>query len=351
MPLPDPPRFITRDRRAVTGARVPPVSANPTATAGVDKAVLAVPAAAESSTAEAVTSHVPVARVVIREPRPVPSQFGPAEIAERAWLNAAALRPDALVAVSSADGGVGRSTLVAALGSVLALSVPEPVLAVDMVPAPWGGLGVRVGRRSGTTVWDAVRDLGGLTTRDEAERWAQRGPTGLLALVGETEGRDRRPPHYDEAVALAGRLRRLFALTVCDLPAALTSEVWRTLAAATVPVLVARATTDGLRHVLRLLTHLSAAGHARVVRECVLVVMSTSPSVPRQVRAVVRQADDIAGAVHTVPYDPRLAQPEPVDARQLRRRTRTALVAVADAVLQRCAAERPVLASRPEERA
>jgi MinD-like ATPase involved in chromosome partitioning or flagellar assembly len=219
-----------------------------------------------------------------------------------------------------------------------------------MVPAPWGGLGARVGRQNAGTVWDVVRDLSAVTNRSDIERWVQLGTTGLLALVGETEGVERRPPRDDEAAAVAERVRDLFPLTVGDLPAALTTGVWRTLAAATAPVLVARATADSLRHTLRLLTHLAAAGYARVARDCVLVVMATAPSVPRQVRAVVRQADGVAGAVHTVPYDPSLARPEPVDPRRLRRRTRNALVLVADAVLQRCAAERPALRPANEER-
>ncbi|WP_436528236.1 hypothetical protein [Actinoplanes sp. HUAS TT8] len=349
MTLPDPPPFITRDRRRSVAAAAPmhhslaPPPAGPTP-AAPSAALLA-------GTISEGTPAVPAGRLVVHEPRPVPNEFGPADVAERVWLNAAALQPRALVAVTSADGGVGRSTLVAALGGLLALAVPEPVIAVDMVPAPWGGLGVRVGRQNRATVWDAVENLGELTSRNEVEQWVQRGPSGLLALVGETEGRQRRPPRHDEAAALADRLRQLFPVTVCDLPPAVTGAVWRVLAAATAPVLVARASTDGLRHALRLLTHLTAAGYARVARDCVLVVMATVPSTPRQVRAVVRQADDIAGAVHEVPYDPRLVQPEPVDPRQLRRRTRRALVHVADAVLQRCAAGRPALAAPIEERA
>jgi MinD-like ATPase involved in chromosome partitioning or flagellar assembly len=280
-------------------------------------------------------------RPVVHEPRSVPNEFGPAEVAERVWRSAAALLPGASVAVSSADGGVGRSTLVSALGGLFALAVPGPVAAVDMVPVPWGGLGERVGRQNSGTVWDTVRDLHTLTSRHEIERWAQRGPTGLLALVGETEGHVRRPPRHDEAAAVVDQLRAMYPLTVCDVLPALITGVWRTLATATAPVLVSRATTDSLRHTMRLLTHMRAAGYGRVARDGVLVVMATSPTVPREVRAVASQAAEIAGAVLTVPYDPQLAKPEPIDPRRLHRRTRTALVRVADAVLQQCAAERP----------
>jgi MinD-like ATPase involved in chromosome partitioning or flagellar assembly len=279
----------------------------------------------------------------------VPHEFGPADVAERVWLRATVLQPAAVVAVSSADGGVGRSTLVAALGGVLALAVPDSVMAVDMHPVPWGGLADRVGRANAGTVWDAVRDLQTMTCRREVERWIQRGPSGLLALVGEPEGRGRRPPCHDEAHAVVEAVRRLYPLTVCDVMPALISGVWRTLATAHAPVLVARATTDSLHHTMRLTAHLRAAGYGAVVDRGVLAVVASSPDTDRAVRAVVQQATTAIAAVVSIPFDPHLARPEPIDARRLRKATRYALVQLADAVIQRCAdrrAELPLGASK-----
>jgi MinD-like ATPase involved in chromosome partitioning or flagellar assembly len=273
----------------------------------------------------------------------VPSEFGPADVAERVWLRAAALRPAAVIAVSSADGGVGRSTLVAALGGLLALAVPGPVLAVDMHPAPWGGLAHRAGRASAGTMWDAVRDLHTFTSRREVERWTQHSPSGLLALVGETEVQCRRPPRHDEAAAVVEAVRRLYPLTVCDAMPALITGVWRTLAAAHAPVLVARATTDSLHHTMRLLTHLRAAGYGAAVDNGVLAVVASSPLTDRDVRAVVQQAAAVIPAVVSVPFDPQLGRPAPVDARRLRKPTRLALVQLADAVTERCADPRVAL--------
>lgn len=285
----------------------------------------------------------PVNQPVVVRARAVPSEFGPANIAERAWLRAAALHPNAMIAVSSADGGVGRSTLVAALGDLLALAVPGPVVAIDMHPVPWGGLGERIGRSNAGTMWDAVRDLHTLTSRHEVERWTQRSPSGLLALVGETEGQGRRPPRHDEAAAVVEALRRIYPLTICDVMPALVTGVWRTLAAAYAPVLAARATTDSLHHTMRLLTHLRAAGNGAVVDRAVLAVIATSPATDRTVRAVLRQVATVVPDVVSIPYDPQLARPEPVDARRLKKQTRTALVQLADAVIGRCADSRVAL--------
>jgi MinD-like ATPase involved in chromosome partitioning or flagellar assembly len=259
------------------------------------------------------------------------------------------MQPAGMIAVSSADGGVGRSTLVAALGGVLALAVPDQVIAVDMNPVPWGGLRDRTGWSNAGTIWDAVRDLHLLTSRREIERWTQRSPSGLAALIGETEGQGRRPPRHDEAAAVVTAVRRLYPLTICDTMPALITGVWHTLATALAPILVARATTDSLHHTMRLVAHLRAAGYGTVVDRAVLAVVATSPSTDRGVRAVVQQAIAVVSAVVPIPFDPLLAHAEPVDVRRLRKPTRYALVQLADAVTQRCADPRfelPVNARR-----
>jgi MinD-like ATPase involved in chromosome partitioning or flagellar assembly len=295
----------------------------------IDPAVTGSPAAPAS---------IAVPAAVARSgPRPVPHEFGPAEVAERAWRHAAVVRPGSMIALSSADGGVGRSTLVGALGSILALAVPGPVVAVDMHPVPWGGLGDRIGRQNAGTMWDAVRELARLTSLEELLRWAQRGPTGLLALVGETEGAGRRPPRHDEAAAVVHAVTRLVPVTVCDVMPALIVGVWRTLSQATAPVLVTRASADSIRHTLRLLTHLRAAGFGDVANRCVLVVTATGPWTAREVRAAVRQAEAAVPDVVSVPFDEQLGHAEPVDARRLRKPVRHALVDLADRVLARCA--------------
>jgi MinD-like ATPase involved in chromosome partitioning or flagellar assembly len=257
------------------------------------------------------------------------------------WLRAASLRPGcALVAISSADGGVGRSTLTAALGSLLALACPEPVIAVDMSSRAWGGLAARVGRSNAGTVWDTVRDVDTLTSRAQAQRWAQNGPTGLQALVGEVEmAGKRRPPTHSESMTVVKALHPLYPLAVLDLAVAEIRGVWITLAGAAAPVLVSRATTDSLQHTMRLLAQMRAAGLAQLADNALVVVMASSPSTPREVKAVAQQAAAVAGGLLTVPFDPDLARAVPIDPRRLRRATHRALVDVAAAVLARCPAE------------
>ena len=276
------------------------------------------------------------ARAATAAAKPVPHEFGPAALAEQAWRDAAAVPPGSLLAVSSADGGVGRSTLVAALGSLLALAVPGPVIAVDANPRPWGGLGERVGAGSGT-VWDTVRELSRLHSRTEVERWTRQGPSGLLALAGEVEvSHERHPPTHQETMAVADALRQLYPLVLLDLMMADIRGVWRALAASSAAVLVARATPDSIQHTLRLLTYQHSAPTPQAPAAPLLVVMSTSPRTSGEVRAVLRQAATVAAAVHTIPYDPMLAAAAPMDPRRLAKSTRRALLDLAADVLHRC---------------
>ncbi|WP_433531209.1 MinD/ParA family ATP-binding protein [Micromonospora sp. CA-263727] len=272
------------------------------------------------------------------EPSEIPREFGAGSQVESLWLRAAGLRPGCpLVCLSSADGGVGRSTLTAAVGAVLALAVPGPVVAVDASLRAWGGLEHRVPRRSAATVWDAVSAGEALSRPPVVERLTQLGPTGLRVLVGEsTMTSARRPPSWPELFAVVGYLRSVYALAVLDLRAADVAPVWRALAWATAPVLVSRASVDSLQHTMRLLAQLQAVGLREVVDRTVVVVMAASPSTAREVRAVEQLARQTVAHLVRVPYDPALARPESLDPRSMSKATRSALVDVAAAIVDRC---------------
>jgi MinD-like ATPase involved in chromosome partitioning or flagellar assembly len=107
----------------------------------------------------------------------------------------------------------------------------------------------------------------------------------------------------------------------------------------TVPVLVTRATVDALQHTMRLLAHLRAAGLDQVAASAVVVVMTTTHSTAREVRAVEHLARKAATHLVRVPFDPVLARPDPLDPRSLSKATRTALTEVASIVVEHCPAE------------
>ncbi len=278
----------------------------------------------------------------VQQPRDIPREFGSGRSVDELWLRAASLRPGCpLVCVSSADGGVGRSTLVAALGGLLALASPRNVIALDVTGRAWGGLAHRVPRRNTATVFDACRRAVALERQSAVDPLVQVGPTGLHALVGEPEMRsERHPPGLKDMYPVIGQMRALYALALLDLPTAHTGFTWQAVTWAAAPVLVARATTDSVQHTMRLLAHMRTNGATGVGKDqAVVVVMATSPSTAREVRAAELQARNAVADVIRVPYDPVLARPEPVDPRALAKTTRTALTDVAAAVLRRCPAD------------
>ncbi|WP_432983297.1 hypothetical protein [Dactylosporangium sp. CA-233914] len=295
------------------------------------------------------TTAVPPAGVIAPV---VPREFGGGPIVERLWQAAARLPVGgALIGVSSADGGVGRSTTTAALGGVLACAVSGLVLAVDATGRSWGGLTERVADGDGT-VWDAVAGLNAADTNDGQNRprvhtdldidldtvlgWTRRTPAGLHALVAEPQRTaQRRPPVLRETRTAVDRLHQHFSVALLDLPAADTRPAWQSLRDVTVPILVARAAADSLRHTQRLLAQLRAAGLGDVVDRTLLAVVATVPNPPREATALGRQTAELVRRVVEVPYDPHLARPEPVDPRRTRRATRQALLELAAACLTR----------------
>ena len=274
--------------------------------------------------------------------RPIPREYAGNTQAEWVWLHAASLPAGCpLIAVTSADGGVGRSTLVAALGGLLALSSPAPVVAADLTGRAWGGLGHRVAVSRPGTVWDALAATTG-GQPDLLTQYTQTGPTGLHVLIGEPQmSVDRHPPSYLEAQQLVAALRSRYGLGLLDVRPVDNGGTWRALASSAAPVLVGRATEDSLQHLLTVLAWLRGGGLAAVADRCVVAVMSTSPVVSREAQAVLRQVERVAGHVVRIGHDPVLARPAPVDVRGLRKATRIALTDLAAAVLRRCTGPGP----------
>ncbi|MBF9132718.1 hypothetical protein I0C86_27735 [Plantactinospora sp. S1510] len=269
----------------------------------------------------------------------VPRRFR-SDGADILWLRSAWLSPPcAVVGVGSADGGVGRSAITAAVGGVLALACPDPVIAIDATGRTWGGLGLRVSTATPRSVWDAVDNADSLIDRQSIERIVQQGPTGLHALAAEeaTEGGGgRRAPMLHETYALVERIRPVYSIALLDLPQVEVRGIWSPLAGCEIPVLVSRATRESVQHTLRLLTQLRRVSSA-LVDQVILTLVAGRPHHPREVRLAEQQATDAVRSVITVPWDPVLARPEPIDVRRLGASARRAVVNLAAEIVTRCA--------------
>ncbi|MFE5327240.1 MinD/ParA family protein [Embleya sp. NPDC056575] len=244
-----------------------------------------------------------------------------------------------VVALTAPAGGVGVSTLTAALGALLALAAPEaaPPLAIDAGTRAWSGLPARVGSSGEATFNDLlVREGPEAMSHHEARACMQLGPTGLEMLAGESRpGLDgARPPMSAGALyRVLARLRGAYPLVLVDAPAAGDPVCEQALRRSTTAVLVARASSDGTEHALAFLAWLRSLGHDRLVDGAVVVVNEVAPGPPREVRAGERVLARQVRAVVRLPYDRELAKPEPVRPMALGKAARGALLEIAAAVV------------------
>ncbi|MGI5213362.1 hypothetical protein [Plantactinospora sp. CA-290183] len=144
-----------------------------------------------------------------------------------------------------------------------------------------------------------------------------------------------------ETYALVERIRQVYSIALLDLPQVEFRGTWSPLVGCTIPVLVSRATRESVQHTLRLLTQLRevSGGFADQV---ILALVVGRPHNPRELRLAQQQATDAVHAVITVPWDPVLARPEPIDVRQIGAAARRAVVNLAAEIVTRCPSVRSV---------
>jgi MinD-like ATPase involved in chromosome partitioning or flagellar assembly len=239
-----------------------------------------------------------------------------------------------LMPVISAEGGVGRSTLTLAVGGVIAHLTPRLVLAVDAAQRPFSGLRPRTEFRSAATTWDALQAPHMLAAEASAQLITQTDCSGLHILVAEEElTAGRRPLTLPELGRSLSYAHCIYGAMVVDLPPFAPVAAGAVANAAGLLV-VCRATVTSLQHARRLLTLIAPSGTTRPSgQRWVVAVNETSPRVSRETvaQATLLSSSPIDAVVH-VPYDPGLTE-GPIDVLRLKRRTRAALVNLADALI------------------
>jgi MinD-like ATPase involved in chromosome partitioning or flagellar assembly len=244
--------------------------------------------------------------------------------------------------VLSLRGGTGKSTVAALLSGSLAGLRQDHVVAVDLDPDQ-GSLAMRsgpvvrpaAGRRTGERVQlqglqDVARYLD--HTAAGAYLWRQ----AVRAASGD--------PEEARAVALLRErvrfLNRYFAFAVLDCGPGLYSAVNRSVAADShALVLSGTATVDGVLGVEQALRRLGAELGAGVLARTVVVLSAMTPQpLGVDLRRAVLHLSGIGPAVVLLPYDRHLAAGSAVEESLLAVDTRTAVLRVAAAVLDRAVA-------------
>jgi Flp pilus assembly CpaE family ATPase len=195
--------------------------------------------------------------------------------------------PGRVVAVRSAHGGAGATTVAAHLAGAWARWGPRPVGVVDLA----GGLAQRLDLPPGVRTWTDLADP--VDQPDDQvllEAFTQPWPgMWVLPLTGLVDGGQPEPapdPALVRTMVAAGR--RAFQVLVADLPPAGGPQVDAALALADLLLAVGRCHSAGVRGARVALDLWTAAGRNQAAAGAVITgVRSRAPLAPREARAVL----------------------------------------------------------------
>ncbi len=232
------------------------------------------------------------------------------------------------IGVTSINGGVGKTTVAACVGLVLAEHRGDRVVALDASPNA-GTLADRLTGDTSTTVRDMLGQVESLASLADVSRYTSLARR-LQVLASEqdptmSEGLDR--AEYERVCEV---LRRFYNVVITDSGSGLVhSAVGGTLALADSLVIVGSPTADGASRANKTLDWLLVRGPAERVADAVLVLTCDRASKHIDTERVRRHFEARCRAVVEVPYDPHLATGAQIDMDRVRPATHDAFRAIA----------------------
>jgi len=239
------------------------------------------------------------------------------------------------VVVMSRKGGVGKTTIALALGSILATERGDRVVAVDANPDA-GNLAHRVAPPSGRTITDVLRELEGIDSYAELKRYtSQAAESRLEVLASDDDSRIGAALMRADYQRLIELLDRFYNVILLDTGTGiLDSANQGLLAEADELVLVLRAGVDGGRAAALTLDWLEAHGYADLVREAVVVINAVRPRVGAPIAPIREHFAHRCRRVVIVPWDPALETGAQTRLSALDEATRESLLEMAAAVAE-----------------
>ena len=201
-------------------------------------------------------------------------------------------------------GGVGKTTVSASVGSVLAeLRQDDRVVAIDADTA-FGKLGSRVDPKAQGSYWELASDQHLETFADVRSRVGNNA-AGLFVLAGEATPARRRvldPAIYREATS---RLDRYFTISIIDcsstMDAPVTQEALRDLDAL---IVVSSPWVDGAAAAGQTMDWLAARGLTSLLQRTVIVLNDSDGHADKRTRSILAQQFASQGqVVIEVPFD------------------------------------------------
>jgi MinD-like ATPase involved in chromosome partitioning or flagellar assembly len=237
------------------------------------------------------------------------------------------------IALMSLKGGVGKTTITAALGGTFATIRGDRVIAVDANPDR-GTLSGKVPLETPATVRHLLRDAEGIDRYSDMRAYTSQGPSRLEVLASETDPAVSEAFSSDDYASTVDILERFYSLVLTDCGTGLMhSAMSAVLAKSDVLVVISSGSVDGARSASATLDWLDAHGHQEMVRNSIAVINAVRPRSGKvDLRKVVDHFSRRCRAVRLVPFDPHLEEGAEVSLERLKRDTRDALIELAAVV-------------------
>ncbi|WP_396908379.1 chromosome partitioning protein [Mycolicibacterium sp.] len=201
-------------------------------------------------------------------------------------------------------GGVGKSTVAAGVGSVLAeLRQDDRVIAIDADTA-FGKLGSRVDTKAASSYWELIAD-NNLSSFADVRARVGSNEQGLFVLPGEASTSRRRildPRTYRNA---ANRLDRHFSISIVDCGSSMDADVTReVLTDLNALIVVSSPWLDGASAAAQTMDLLGNNGFTALLNHTVVVLNDSDGNVDRRARSVLVESFSKRGqAVVELPFD------------------------------------------------
>jgi MinD-like ATPase involved in chromosome partitioning or flagellar assembly len=237
------------------------------------------------------------------------------------------------IALMSLKGGVGKTTITAALGGTFATVRGDRVVAVDANPDR-GTLSGKVPLETPATVRHLLRDAEGIERYSDIRAYTSQGPSRLEVLASETDPAVSEAFSSDDYARTVDILERFYSLVLTDCGTGLMhSAMSAVLAKSDVLVVISSGSVDGARSASATLDWLDAHGHQELVRDSIAVINAVRPRSGKvDLRKVIDHFSRRCRGVLLVPFDPHLEEGAEISLERLKRETREALIELAAVV-------------------
>jgi MinD-like ATPase involved in chromosome partitioning or flagellar assembly len=237
------------------------------------------------------------------------------------------------IALMSLKGGVGKTTITAALGGTFASIRGDRIVAIDANPDR-GTLSGKVPLETPATVRHLLRDAEGIERYSDMRGYTSQGPSRLEVLASETDPAVSEAFSSDDYTRTLDILERFYSLVLTDCGTGLMhSAMSAVLAKSDVLVVISSGSVDGAKSASATLDWLDAHGHQEMVRNSIAVINGVRPRSGKvDLRKVVDHFSRRCRAVRLVPFDPHLEEGAEISLERLKADTREALVELAAVV-------------------